>query len=73
MSHIVAQGDTRLAAIKEEAMEELRRILRGREALQIKGRRARRHGGGRPVNSAATAPAQLEIVNWPRRVPADVL
>jgi XRE family transcriptional regulator, aerobic/anaerobic benzoate catabolism transcriptional regulator len=36
MARVVAQGDTRPMADNEEAMEDLRRILRGREALYSK-------------------------------------
>jgi len=36
MARVVAQGDTRPMAGNEEAMEDLRRILAGREALYSK-------------------------------------
>jgi XRE family transcriptional regulator, aerobic/anaerobic benzoate catabolism transcriptional regulator len=36
MARVVAQGDTRPMADNEEAMEDLRRILAGREALYSK-------------------------------------
>jgi XRE family transcriptional regulator, aerobic/anaerobic benzoate catabolism transcriptional regulator len=36
MARVVAQGDTRPMAGNEEAMEDLRRILKGREALYSK-------------------------------------
>jgi XRE family aerobic/anaerobic benzoate catabolism transcriptional regulator len=36
MARVVAQGDTRPMADNEEAMEDLRRILKGREALYSK-------------------------------------